>query len=86
MTRNEYIAETAARLWATPDAVAANPTVLGAIRLADALEAAGVAPWQTAPATDTAAKVVEAAVGWHEWVGNPRAGELSKHAIERGEQ
>lgn len=65
MTRNEWIAETMSRTiknYAMP--VCGH--VGAAIAMADALEAANVAPW-TAPApalTDTAAKVVEAAVAW----------------------
>ena len=65
MTRNEWIAETAARLAASPEASSMSSCIKGAINLADALEAANVAPWKdAAPAlTDTAAKVVEAAEG-----------------------
>lgn len=66
MTRNEYIAETAARYSVGRPSDSDAACIGEAERLADSLEACGFAPWQTAPtpATDTAAKVVEAAVDY----------------------
>ena len=75
MTRNEFIAETAARLFATPEFVTERTAIDSASKLADALEARGFAPWQTPPAPaltdavavaweDAALRVVGTAVAW----------------------
>jgi len=65
MTRNEWIAETAARLAATRTSDTDALIVRCALDLAECLESQGLAPWQSAPPlTDAAAKVVEAAVNY----------------------
>lgn len=69
MTRNEFIAKTAARLFATPEFVTERTAIESASKLADSLEAANAAPWLTPPApalTDAERRVVEAAVAWIE--------------------
>lgn len=73
MTRNEFIAETAAKMMAMPCDGAWSDSVpewcsLRGVQLADALEKNNTAPWLTPPApalTDAARRVVEAAVEWN---------------------
>lgn len=58
MTRNEWIAETAARLAATRTSDTDALIVRCALDLAECLESQGLAPWQSAPPlTKAAAKV-----------------------------
>lgn len=77
MTRNEWIAARFGR-WVdnakTWQFVIDNEseTIVAIGQSCDSLEAAGCAPWQSAPPlTDAAAKVVEAACAWAEWIGVP---------------
>lgn len=68
MTRNEFIAETAARYGASDATIPDAVNITHAEGLADALEARGIAPWLKPPApalTDAARRVVEAAVEWN---------------------
>ena len=69
MTRNEWIAETAKLSYVDSKTGTSFALIVSeCVDLADALEAANVAPWKdAAPAlTDTAAKVVEAAEAWND--------------------
>ncbi len=79
MTRNEWIAETARMYrvhgrWGESlgclETFSTAGAIDAAVRDADVLDAANVAPWKdAAPApTDTAAKVVEAAVNYVEYL------------------
>lgn len=51
MTRNEWIADRAAFSY-DHNGASVSASIKGAIALAEALEAANVAPWQPAPAKD----------------------------------
>lgn len=65
MTRNEWIANTAARFAAADPSIPDDVCITQATGLAHSCEARNVAPWQSAPPlTDAAAKVVEAAVNY----------------------
>lgn len=72
MTRNEWIAETAAKLVCVPlkpgfSNHTSDEALMVSMELADALEAANVAPWQQTPApalSETGQAVIEAAVNY----------------------
>ncbi len=46
MTRSEFIAETAAKILGSDESLPSKTCIEEAVQLANALEAAGVAPWQ----------------------------------------
>ena len=50
MTRNEYIADTAARLLASEEVGSVDSAIKYSVTLANSLESANVAPWPTPPA------------------------------------
>lgn len=52
MTRNEYIAETAARLLASEEVGSVDSAIKFSVTLTNSLEAANVAPWQKPSALD----------------------------------
>ncbi len=57
MTRNEFVAQTAAKLYVVPwndehEGFNIDSAIKLAIKIADALEAQGVAPWQDVKETE----------------------------------